>query len=97
MINHRIGSFIATLRKEQGLTQEQFAEKLGTTNRSVSRWENGVTLPDISLMQSICRITGVTLSELLNGARTEPSDECRDSILAVLALWDREKLAKKEC
>lgn len=95
MINHRIGSFIATLRKEQGLTQEQFAEKLGISNRSVSRWENGVTLPDISLMQSICRITGVTLSELLSGARTEPSDECRDSILAVLALWDREKLAKK--
>lgn len=95
MINQRIGSFIATLRKEQGLTQEQFAEKLGTTNRSVSRWENGVTLPDISLMQSICRITGVTLSELLSGARTEPSDECRDSILALLSLWDREKLAKK--
>lgn len=43
MINQRIGSFIATLRKEQGLTQEQFAEKLGTTNRSVSRWETGVS------------------------------------------------------
>ena len=65
MINQRIGSFIAALRKEQNLTQEQFAEKLGVSNRSVSRWENGNTLPDLSLMEKICRITGVTLPELL--------------------------------
>ena len=94
MINRRIGSFIATLRKEQNLTQEQFAEKLGVSNRSVSRWENGNTLPDFSLMQSICEITGVTLPELLNGVRQDPSAERKDSILLVLALWDREKLAK---
>ena len=43
MINKRISSFIATLRKEQNLTQEQFAEKLNVSNRSVSRWENGVS------------------------------------------------------
>lgn len=94
MMNHRIGSFIAKLRKEQNLTQEQFAEKLGVSNRSVSRWENGSTLPDFSLMQGICEITGVTLSELLHGVRHDPSTEKRDSILVILALWDREKLAK---
>lgn len=94
MINRRIGSFIATLRKEQNLTQEQFAEKLGVSNRSVSRWENGNTLPDFSLMQHICEITGVTLPELLNGIRQDPSAERKDSILSILALWEREKLAK---
>lgn len=94
MINRRIGSFIAALRKEQNLTQEQFAEKLGVSNRSVSRWENGNTLPDFSLMQSICEVTGVTLPELLNGVRQSPSTERKDSILLVLPLWDREKLAK---
>ena len=94
MINKRIGSFIAALRKEQGLTQEQLAEKLGVSNRSVSRWENGNTLPDLSLMQSICQITGVTLPELLSGARQDPSAERKDGILMVLALWEREKLAK---
>lgn len=94
MINRRIGSFIATLRKEQNLTQEQFAEKLGVSNRSVSRWENGNTLPDFSLMQCICEITGVTLPELLNGFRQDPSAERKDSVLLILALWDREKLAK---
>ena len=96
MINRRIGSFIATLRKEQNLTQEQFAEKLGVSNRSVSRWENGNTLPDFSIMQSICEITGITLPELLNGARQNPSTERTDSILLILALWDREKLAKSK-
>lgn len=94
MINRKIGSFIATLRKEQNLTQEQFAEKLGVSNRSVSRWENGNTLPDFSLMQCICEITGVTLPELLNGVRQDPSAERKDSILLILTLWDREKLAK---
>ena len=94
MINRRIGSFIAALRKEQNLTQEQFAEKLGVSNRSVSRWENGKTLPDFSLMQSICEVTGVTLPELLNGTRQDPSTERKGSILLVLALWDREKQVK---
>ena len=94
MINRRIGSFIAALRKQQNLTQEQFAEKLGVSNRSVSRWENGNTLPDFSLMQSICEITGVTLPELLNGVRQSPSTERKDSVFLVLDLWDREKLAK---
>lgn len=94
MMNQRIGAFIAALRKEQNLTQEQLAEKLGVSNRSVSRWENGNTLPDFSLMEHICQITGVTLSELLAGARQDPSQEKRNSILLVLALWDREKLAK---
>lgn len=94
MINQRIGSFIAALRKEQRLTQEQFAQELGVSNRSVSRWENGNTLPDLSLMQHICQITGVTLSELLNGARLDPSDGGKDSTLLVLALWDREKQEK---
>lgn len=94
MINKRIGSFIAALRKEQGLTQEQLAEKLGVSNRSVSRWENGNTLPDLSLMQSICDHTGVTISELLSGARQDPAADRKDGILLVLALWEREKLAK---
>ena len=94
MINQRIGSFIAALRKEQNLTQEQFAEKLGVSNRSVSRWENGSTLPDLSLMENICRITGVTLPELLQGNRSDSSADSRNSIHLILALWNREKLAK---
>lgn len=69
MINKRIGSFIATLRKEQNLTQEQFAEKLGVTNRSISRWENGKTMPDYSLFPIICETLGVEISEILEGKK----------------------------
>lgn len=91
MINQRIGSFIATLRKEQNLTQEQFAEKLGVSNRSVSRWENGNTLPDLTLMQSICEITGITLPELINGIRLD-KPACQETTAErILALAEREK------
>lgn len=95
MINRRIGAFIATLRKEQNLTQEQFAEKLGVSNRSVSRWENGNTLPDLSLMHSICNITGITLSELLSGARQTKNTKPKDIALLAIEVCEREKQAKK--
>ena len=54
MTQENIGKFIAEKRKEKGMTQEYFAEKLGVTNRSISRWENGKTLPDYSLFPTIC-------------------------------------------
>ena len=71
MTNIRIGTFIADLRKEQGLTQEQLAERLGVSNRSISRWENGNTLPDYSLMQALAIVLGISLSELLAGQRLD--------------------------
>lgn len=68
-MNKKIGSFIQQLRKENNLTQEQLAEKLGVSNRSVSRWENGTTLPDIALMKCICEEFDISISELINGER----------------------------
>lgn len=68
-MNKKIGAFIQQLRKENKLTQEQLAEKLGVSNRSVSRWENGTTLPDISLMKCICEEFHISISELINGER----------------------------
>ena len=70
-----IGQFIASCRKEKGLTQEQFAEKLGVTNRSVSRWENGKTMPDISLYESICRELNITIAELFAAQRATPQNQ----------------------
>ena len=49
-----IGSFIAKCRKEKGLTQMQLAEKLNITNRAVSKWETGKSIPDISVMPELC-------------------------------------------
>lgn len=89
MTNQKIGTFIATLRKEQGLTQEQLAEKLGVSNRSVSRWENGKTLPDFSIMQALSDVLGVSLAELFCGRR---SDDTRpeDAITIALELSQKE-------
>lgn len=74
-MNKKIGTFIALLRKENHMTQEQLAEKLGVTNRSVSRWENGYTLPDLSIMQCLCEEFGITITELLNGAYFKTADD----------------------
>lgn len=65
IMNKKIGNFIHQLRKESNLTQEELAEKLGVSNRSVSRWENGATLPDISLMKCICKEFNISISELI--------------------------------
>lgn len=72
-MNKKIGSFIQQLRKENNLTQEQLAEKLGVSNRSVSRWENGTTMPDIALMKCICDEFDISISELINGERQDSS------------------------
>ena len=90
MTNQRIGSFIGALRKERGLTQEQLAEKLGVTNRSISRWENGNTLPDFSLMQELSLVLDVRLSELLAGQRTEGAERPEACIALAMELAQRE-------
>ena len=69
MDQEKIGKFIANLRKEQKLTQEQLAEKLGVTDKSVSRWENGKCLPDVSLYKDLCNILGITLNEFFSGEK----------------------------
>ena len=69
----KVGKFIAELRKEQGLTQEALGQKLGVTNKTVSRWETGAYMPDIELLVPLGEILGVSVNELLAGERL--SDE----------------------
>ena len=65
----KIGKFIALNRKNKGLTQEQLAEKLGVTNKTVSRWETGKYMPDLSLLKPLSEELGITLNELLSGEK----------------------------
>ena len=65
----KIGSFIKEIRKEKGLTQEQLAEKLDVSQKSVSRWETGKTMPDLSLYEPLCEVLGIQVSELLYAKR----------------------------
>lgn len=63
------GKFIAELRKEQGLTQEQLGEKVGVTNKTVSRWETGVYLPPADALLSMSELFDVSINEILSGRR----------------------------
>ena len=65
----KIGAFLKELRKEKNLTQEQFAEQLGVSSRTVSRWEIGNNMPDISLLTEIAEFYDVSIPELINGER----------------------------
>lgn len=81
MDQKKIGRFIKELRNEKGLTQEQLSEVFGVTNRSVSRWENGVNMPDFDLVVGLARYLGVDIEELLNGERkTEKEDAGKEGL-----------------
>ncbi len=67
----KFGAFIAACRKEQQLTQAQLAEKLNITDRAVSKWENGKSMPDSSIMLELCEILGINVNELLSGERMD--------------------------
>ena len=71
MNQEKIGKFIATARKEQNLTQEQLAEKLGITYKAVSKWECGKGLPDASIMIELCKILKITVNDLLSGEKVD--------------------------
>ncbi len=69
----KIGKFIQENRKNKNLTQEQLAEKLNVSKNAVSKWERGLNLPDVSIMQDLCMILDISLNELFAGERI--SDE----------------------
>ena len=63
----KIGKFIAQCRKNAGLTQAQLAEQLNITDRAVSKWETGKSLPDASIMLALCQVLGISVNDLLSG------------------------------
>ena len=66
-----IGRFIAKKRKEQNLTQEQLAERLGVSNKTISKWETGKCMPDYTVIKSLCEELQITVSELMDAEETE--------------------------
>ncbi len=67
MNQEKIGKFIAKCRKENGYTQASLAEKLGITDRAISKWENGKSMPDASIMLELCELLKINVNELLTG------------------------------
>ncbi len=74
----KIGKFISEQRKELGLTQEQLGEKLGVTNKTVSRWETGTYMPPADVLLSMSELFGVTINEILSG-RNLSDDEYKQA------------------
>ena len=67
----KVGTFLAELRKERNLTQDELGEKIGVTNKTVSRWENGNYLPPAEILQILSELYDVSINELLSGGRLD--------------------------
>ena len=89
----KIGAFLKTLRKEKNLTQEQLAEHLGISSRTVSRWETGSNMPDISLLTEIAEFYDVSIPELIHGERKSEkmNEEVKDVVNSMADYADAEK------
>jgi len=82
----KIGKFIAQLRRENGMTQEALGEKLGVTNKTISRWETGAYMPDIEMLQLLGQNFGVSINEILAGQRLSDEEfrqKAEENVIAV--------------
>lgn len=95
MNQEKIGKFIASCRKEQGFTQTVLAEKLGITDRAVSKWETGRSLPDASIMPELCDLLNIQLSELFRGERIAMTDNQKTFDALLLEMKQREEAANR--
>ena len=87
----KIGIFIAEKRKEKHITQRELADKLGITDRAVSKWECGRSLPDSALMIPLCEILGISVNELLLGRALEKEDYRRETEKLLLEMKRKEE------
>ena len=83
----KIGKFIAECRKNANLTQVQLSEKLGITDKAISKWERGISMPDTSIMLELCDILGISVNELLSGEKIqmENNDKKNEQLLLEMA------------
>ena len=92
----KIGVFIAKCRKDKKLTQAQLAEKLGITDRAVSKWETGKGMPDSSIMLELCEILEISVNELLSGEMIEMKDYDKKAEENLLNMAKREEMQNKK-
>ena len=90
----KIGGFLKDLRKEKGITQEQLAEKLGVSGRTISRWETGNNMPDISLLVEIAEFFDVSIPEIIKGERK--SEDMKEETKEVAETMSDYARAEKE-
>jgi len=101
MDKERTGQLIAELRKEKGLTQKQLADAINVTDKAVSKWERGLSFPDISMLEPISEVLDVSIMELLAGEKqgeqeTISREEAEKLISTSVEIGDEEIRHKKE-
>ena len=89
----KIGAFLKELRKEKEISQEVLAEKFGVSSRSVSRWENGNTMPDISILVELAAFYDIDIRELLNGERKSENmnEDMKETLTMVADYAEKQK------
>lgn len=92
----KIGKFIASLRRQAGLTQEALGEKIGVSNKTISRWENGNYMPDIEMLQILAGEFDVSIHELLAGERLSDDEFRRAADENVIAVSKEGAFSRKE-
>jgi len=90
MNQDKSGKFIAKLRKEKNMTQEQLAEKMGVSINAVSKWERGLSFPDVSLYKKLCEELGINIEELINGEK-DKSEEAKEKAI-ISTVKEKEKI-----
>lgn len=91
----KIGRFIKSLRKETSLTQREVAERLNVSEKTISKWETGNGVPDVSLMLPLCKLFGISINELLSGERLDEKQYVEKAEENMAYLVDRTPARKK--
>ena len=92
----KIGKFIAERRKEKKLTQLQLAEKLGITDKAISKWERGIAMPDTSIMLEVCDILEISVNELLGGEKINLEDQAKKTEDLLFEFAQNEKQLRRK-
>lgn len=97
----KIGEFLRDLRKEKDMTQEELAEKFGVSSRSVSRWENGITMPELGILVELADYYEVDIKELIDGERKSENmnQETKETLQKAADYAEAEKrlVVKRKC
>ena len=94
MDNKKTGNLISTIRKDKGLTQKQLADNLGVSNATISKWETGKGFPDISLLEPLASVLGITVSEILAGERQNNNESTNNLINDLVEISVKEQNRK---
>ena len=96
MDQNKSGKFIAKLRKEKNMTQEQLAEKMGISVNAVSKWERGLSFPDVSLYKKLCKELDINIEELINGEKDKSEEAKEKAIISTLKETNKIKKNSKK-